>query len=312
MEYARIGRNGAFGMAVLAMVVLGALLWGAGSAATIRADDLDVCLSGCPYTTIQDAVYAAEDGDTVRVAAGIYTGSMTCDVWDLGVFTTTLCITEDITLLGGYNPVDFGIRNPDQYTTTVEWAGEPGHIVFNLVNGTTATIDGFQITGATGAPIGAVYTKDSAPTISHNRIVGNHTAGNGGGIYVSQNSTPTIESNVILSNTAEGSGGGIAVRWGATAVISDNLIAYNEAITNGGAIFVEGSVVTLTNNTILSNTVADNGGGGVLAENGSTFVVSGNTFQGNSAGCCGGGMAAWWDTTGTIIGNEFENNTADD
>jgi hypothetical protein len=311
---ARVFRDVALGVAVtLAMAVLLTLLWGAGSAASIEADNLDVCPSGCPYTTIQEAIYAAEDGDTIRVAAGTYTGTMSCTYWGGGTFTNTLCITEDITLLGGYNPVDFSMRDPDQYTTTVKWEGEPGHIVMHLVNGTSATIDGFEITGATGAPIGAIYIRDSAPTIRHNRIAGNHTAGHGGGIYVTTNSTPTIESNVILSNTADESGGGIAVRYGATAVISGNLIVYNEAITNGGGIYVtEGSVVTLTNNQILSNTVANNGGGGFLAENGSSFVMSGNTFQGNFAGCCGGGMAAWWNTTGTITRNTFRGNTARD
>jgi hypothetical protein len=297
-------------MVVLAVAALFALLWGVGTTATVRADNLDVCLSGCSYTTIQDAISAAEDGDTIRVAAGVYSGTMACDVWGVGLVTNTLCITEDLTLLGGYNPVDFGVRDPDQYPTIVQWEGEPGNSAIALVNGTEATVDGFEITGAAGAAVGAISIRDSAPTISHNRIVGNSSLGHGGGISVGSNSTATIESNVILSNTAEESGGGIAVRLGATALISGNLIAYNEAISNGGGLFVEGAVVTITHNQFLSNTVADNGGGGALVEHGSTFLMGGNTFQGNSAGCCGGGVGAWWDTTGTIVGNLFEGNTA--
>jgi parallel beta-helix repeat protein len=312
---ARIGRNIALGMtAILALAALLALLSATGLARTAWAANLDVCSSGCPYTIIQDAINAAANGDTIRVAAGTYTGSMTCDISGLGTYTSTLCITEDITLLGGYNPADFTVRDPDVYRTTVRWEGEPGHIIVILANGTAAVVDGFEITGATGEFGTAIWVRDSAPRISHNSIFDNHSLGwRGAGIFVSgySNAAVEIESNEILSNTAGVSGGGIFLSNGATAVISDNLIAYNQAITDAGGLHVRGtSVVTVTNNQILSNTALNNGGGGFLAEENSSFLLSDNTFQGNSAGCCGGGMAAWWNTTGTVAENTFKGNIA--
>ncbi|MDZ7696108.1 MAG: hypothetical protein U5R49_03985 [Deltaproteobacteria bacterium] len=36
------------------------------------ATNRDVCPSGCAYSTIEEALAAAEDGDTVRVAQGLY------------------------------------------------------------------------------------------------------------------------------------------------------------------------------------------------------------------------------------------------
>jgi pectin methylesterase-like acyl-CoA thioesterase len=32
----------------------------------------DVCTSGCPYSSLQEAINAADDGDTIRVAQGRY------------------------------------------------------------------------------------------------------------------------------------------------------------------------------------------------------------------------------------------------
>ena len=301
---AEVRRKVILGLAMgLGVLLPAVLVLGLQSTQPVRAADLDVCPT-CSYTTIQDAINAAQDGDTVRVAAGAYTGTMTCDLWG-GTVTHTLCITKNITLLGGYRPDDFNIRDLDLYTSTIEI--EPGRAVL-LVSGTTATVDGFQITGAAGAWISAIYIQDSAPNLSHNRIISNHTTGDGGGIYVSSNSTPTIVSNLVLSNTADESAGGIAVRWGSTAVISGNQITHNRAMTYAGGIHIgdDGSVATIVGNDIFYNAAVGDGGGGIALDCGGSGIIANNRILSNTTnGWASAGILVTDDALVTIHSNEI-------
>ncbi len=306
-----------------------------GSAFPVQASNLDVCPT-CLYTTIQDALTYAVDDDTIRVAAGTYAGSMRCEVDDAGVFTMTLCITEDIQLLGGYKPDDFTVRDIKQFTTTLTWDGDPGHIVLELVNGTSATIDGFTITGVQDAPIAAAYIRDSTPTLSNNRFVNNISLGSGGGIYVSQGSNPIIrsnlfmgnaaefgagivlsngtqariESNEFISNTAADAGGAIAVLWGSKAEIEANTITKNESLGGyAGGIFVGNeSFATINDNMVYSNTAGD-AGGGIAIDTGSIMTVTDNTIWDNKAlGWGAGGVLVTDDAHGLFRNNEIYGN----
>ena len=64
------------------------------------ASELHVCLSGCPYASVQAAVDAASDNDVIKVAAGIYTG-----VSARAGMTQMVYLDKPLTIQGGYRCV---------------------------------------------------------------------------------------------------------------------------------------------------------------------------------------------------------------
>ncbi|TET53140.1 MAG: hypothetical protein E3J64_04050, partial [Anaerolineales bacterium] len=217
-----------FGLAAALLYVLGA------GPEAARAATLCVrpSGSGC-YTSIQAAVDAAGDGDTIRVAEGTY--------------YETVEISKSVTLEGGWN-ADFGARDWEMFPTTID-AEQSGPVIWVRAP-VSPTIEGFIITGgddSDGLGWGGgvkiytgIYAKLGFTTIRHNVITDNVACsasgcqGHGGGIFVYQ-STAAIEYNTIVSNAARsagnggGQGGGVRI-WSADATLLGNTIVSNTAV----------------------------------------------------------------------------------
>ena len=208
------------------------------------------------YPTIQAAIVAAVDGDTVVVAPGTY--------------NENLLITESITVQG------FG---PD--VTTIDGVGGGDAAVsINTQQTVAPTLRGFRITGGGGTFGGGVYLLGAGPaTIADNVIMGNTSSGSGGGIDVNGGGSSVIERNVITGNTS-GYGGGISVVNTMAPVIRNNLIAGNTAASSGGGLYLSvpgGGGPQIRNNTIAGNTALTGPGifyGGPLT----TAIVQNNVI----------------------------------
>jgi beta propeller repeat protein/parallel beta-helix repeat protein len=230
------------------------------------------------YPGIQAAIEAAQTGDTVVVAPGVYYETINFGGKDIVVTSSD---PNDPKVVG------YSIINAD---------GDGSVVTFENGETPAAKLIGFTITGGfgtvddiLGAPYrtfwgGGIYCKNASPTIARNVIVNNQCpveiTGNdvaqimlsyGGGIGCIQSSA-VITGNTIRGNSAY-LGGGIMTYLG-NARIENNVICENSAIAGVGVTLVEGQ---LLNNTIVANNAIDMGVGEVPG--GAVYAVFDPSFQ---------------------------------
>jgi hypothetical protein len=236
---------------LLGVAVVVALFAAGPAAAATRT----VCASGCQFTTIQAALAASNDGDTILVSPGVYAGGLT--------------VSKHIRLVGA------GRSN------TVIQGGSPVIETTNVV-----TIVGVTIRGGTDVGIenrGRLELNDS--TVRDNVGV---TALLGGGILNS--GTATINRSEIINNTADAAtddtGGGIANTGVLTlnqSVVSRNNAQVGAGIWNGGTLTVNNSRIAQNFNSFGAGCAIEAG-----TDNGiSRATIKGSTISDNPlAGVC--------------------------
>jgi predicted outer membrane repeat protein len=254
--------------------------------------------------TVQAAIDAAVDHDTVMVAPGRYVENL--DFKGKAIWVVSRTGREWTTLDGG----------------------KKGAVVkFDTHEDREARLAGFTIRNGTESGIHMTYR--ASPTIEDNRITGN-TAWEGGGINALYG-WPIIRGNEIVANKANGhsaaKGGGMYLGNSPFPEVLDNLIQLNEAHVGGGMAMETAGRPLIRGNRILSNTVDQEGGGmacgmsypvrveqNVIAFNVTTYGKGGGiqchphgpdlvncTIYGNEARFGGGGVYA--DSTNAAITN---------
>ena len=223
------------------LLVAGALILVPVLPASAAPTPLTVCASpGSSFPTIQSAVDAATDGDTIDVCAGTYSESVT--------------ITKNITLRGAQHGVDARTgRTSLTAETVISAANTP--LRYSGASVTSGTVDGFtlQTTSDHASVIGAVEANADGYTWTNN-IVDAH---NGYGFnFRSTGAAPTTINHNRFSN-AGGAEGAVAV----TSVpdgekVGDVHIVDNAFVANGVGVNIIGP--GLTNGlTITGNTATD-------------------------------------------------------
>lgn len=264
------------------------------AAPDLGADEYGACYTqvssqpGVTYPTVQAAVDAADEGDTVKVA-GFCAG-----VWVRDGLTQTVYVSKTINIRGGYAATDWTVSDPVANPTTLD-AQDQGRVLYIRGN-VSATVEGLHLTGGNaeelgGAPWGwdaggGVYAIDASVVFSNNQVFSN-TAFLGGGTALFS-STAAFDGNAITSNRA-GYVGGVYL-YESNGVFSSNAVSHNVADHRGGGVLLGGGNVTLRENTIFAN-IADLGGG--LALEGSDATVINNVLGENHAHSAGSGLAVW-------------------
>ncbi len=211
------------------------------------------------YPTIQAAINAAEDGDTVMVAPGRYTGDGNRDI-----------------RLWGKDIVVRSVSGPEVTVLDVEGTRHEPHRSFIAVDGEppTCRIEGFTLRGGyligntggsnNGGGGAAVYVRNSSPTIaacimedndSDTLLNVNVRDGNGGAVYVEGTSNMTITGCVMRNNIAGRRGGALFVghEFTANIVMSSCVIDSNHAGNSGGGVYINRSMCSLMNTTLVRN-----------------------------------------------------------
>ena len=86
--------------------------------------ELHVCPSGCAYSSVQAAVDAANEGDVIKVATGIYTG-----VNNYGGLAQVVYISKTVTIQGGFTTANWTTSSPEVNLTTLDAQGQ-GRVMY--------------------------------------------------------------------------------------------------------------------------------------------------------------------------------------
>jgi hypothetical protein len=246
------------------------------------------------YTTIQSAIVASTDGDTILVEPGTYMENINFRGKKI-VLTSKYYINNDPsfinnTIINGSNP-----SQPDSASCVRITSGEDS----------TAVLQGFTITGGTGTKWqdihgagryregGGILIELSSPVIQNNIIIYNQatntqgvTSAGGGGLRIGDGN-PKILNNAVLFNSAR-YGPGIVLNY-TGCIIKNNIISSNSGgqdYNGGSGIWALNNIITglpkiIENNTIVNNS-ATVGTGGILCWS-TILVIRNNIIWGNTS-----------------------------
>jgi parallel beta-helix repeat protein/predicted outer membrane repeat protein len=229
----------------------------------------DVCASGCPFASVQDAIDDADANDTISICAGVFVGNVFID--------------KNVTILGAGDDA-----------TTLQGTGD-GRVVG--ISGTpTVEIRNLTITGGNSPSVGGGIANSNATTTLVNvTVTGNHAAQRGGGIDINFGGSMTLTACRVIGNEADEFGGGI-YNVGQLE-LHQTSVTENTSGASGGGLGNGSGVVQATDCTFAGNT-AELHGGAIRNEDGGSVTLTGCTLTENTASHDGG---AFYTIRGTVI-----------
>lgn len=231
---------------------------------------------------IQAAIIDAQDGDTIIIEPGTYTG----------FFNQDINFQNKAITVRSTDPNDPNVV----MATIIDADGSDGDehrgFIFDSGEGASSILDGVTIiNGYSASGGGGIRCINSSPTI-RNCIIKNNTAnGNGGGIYLETSTSQILNCQIYGNMTLlDGDGGGISCLDGNNSIthcqIYDNFA--DGAQSQGGGVYCDNNTLDIRQSQIYGNRSVF--GGGIFCFNSSILTVSHSIISGNSAEGHGGGI----------------------
>ncbi|MBI5473340.1 MAG: T9SS type A sorting domain-containing protein [Ignavibacteriae bacterium] len=270
------------------------------------------------YSTIQGAIHAARNSDTVLVAEGTYFENINYRGKNI-VVASNYIFTRNVQTI--VNTVIDG----SHFTN-----GDSASVAAFLNNeDSSAVLDGFTLTGGRGTRYqfganivqegGGIILDSSRATIRNNIIINNSVVGvpptnsGGGGGIATMYGQPRIYNNLIVSNKARYAAG-MVLNWSG-AYVKNNIIYHNiggESYGAGGIMIwkVPANSAFVENNTIVGNISARDAGGISIALTGIGVPLVKNTLVWGNRQTIGGqvtmpGYVAYCDVEDYSSGSNF-------
>jgi parallel beta-helix repeat protein len=236
------------------------------------------------FSTIQDAIDNASDGDIIEVGRGTYSGEGNWDIDFQG---------KAITVRSSDGPFD----------TKIDCSGSEDHrgFYFRRSEGSDSVLRGFTIKGATMTGSndigGGILCEFSSPSIA-NCVIKECSAEQGGGIGVNRGS-PTIIDCVIEDCQAGGfgqagsfgRGAGISLLRSSDVMVLYSQIRNNSGNSYGAGVYCRQGSALFSNCDISHNTSQGNFQGGGVFCSGTSDIQFENCVISNNTAEIGGGLS---------------------
>jgi len=236
------------------------------------------------FTTIQAAIDAAADYDTITIPAGDYTES--------------LLVTKPLTLAGA-----------SAGSTVIRAQNGKRVITVTITGGVDLTLRNLTLTGGSppaGEHGGAVWVWNGSLVVEA-CILQDNQAVDGGAIYQAGTGSVTITNSTLHDNQASNRGGGIFAAGNVT--LTEVSLSNNSAAWHGGGVHVDAGDLSISGGRMVQNQAGTSGGGAFVDNN---LSIQDGTFAGNTAGNDGGAIMQWNGVNRlvTIANAHFEANQA--
>jgi predicted outer membrane repeat protein len=238
------------------------------------------CRGNYDYDTIQGAIDAASNGDTVVILPNTCTPE--------GVYFENINFLGKAITARSLDPAD-----PAIVEATIIDGNQSGSVVtFESGEGADTVLDGLTIRNGLAESGGGIYCSTSSPTISKCAITNNAAWASGGGLHCWNLSSPTMTDCAFVANVGGFYGGGGAMSVlhdGSSPTLTNCSFVENVALEFGGGMYnADGGRATLTDCTFIANGSAY--GGAIFSSFGGPLTLANCVFIGNFAGLHGGGI----------------------